>query len=350
MLSVVALLVRVFAIPRNVPRRVGSVSANRWAISPPARAGPIESKRRVHVGRPPLIAELLLPKLRFPPDRIAKFKVVEYRARRLLIDLSFDYKIGQHCRFLPKRNIVDFDTKFQVIKDDYEKLVEDLITNFDMYKFAQRSDFIEGAKSAYDRLKAIGGFDILEDEYVNNFIARIEELYPKKEEIRSKYSMSYAFWQMELPDLAEASIDDVTEEGQKIKLLQEAYQKKMLKQLDEYAEALVRDNREQAKAVLDNLIKKFKDGKKFTEASKDSVTDMITKFQKLNVTEDKAVEAALLNFKSVYLDQYTAKQIQLSKGIQNSMVVDLRQLITIVEDAEQIKALAEAYKSQIKKG
>ena len=285
-----------------------------------------------------------------PPDRIAKFKVVEYRARRLLIDLSFDYKIGQHCRFLPKRNIVDFDTKFQVIKDDYEKLVEDLITNFDMYKFAQRSDFIEGAKSAYDRLKAIGGFDILEDEYVNGFIARIEELYPKKEEIRSKYSMSYAFWQMELPDLAEASIDDVTEEGQKIKLLQEAYQKKMLKQLDEYAEALVRDNREQAKTVLDGLIKKFKDSKKFTEATKDTVTDMITKFQKLNVTEDRAVEAALLNFKSVYLDQYTAKQIQLSKGIQNSMVVDLRQLITIVEDAEQIKALAEAYKSQIKKG
>ena len=284
-----------------------------------------------------------------PPDRIAKFECLDGKARKLLIDMSYEYNIGPHCRFLPKKNILEFETKFQAIKDDYAKLVEDLITNWDMYKFAQRSEFIKAAKAAYVRLQAIGGFDVPEDKYINDFIERIENLYPIKEEIRSKYQMSHVFWQMELPDLAEASVDDVTEEGQKVKLLQEAYQKKMLKQIDEYAEKLVKDNREATKKDIDDVISLLNNSTKFKMSNYNKILNMISRFQRMDITADKTFETALLTFKSKYLDGKTAKQIENSKAIKTSMIEDLIQLNKLISNTEQIKALAEAYKQQIQK-
>jgi hypothetical protein len=282
-----------------------------------------------------------------PPENIAKFKQLDGLARRLLDSMSFPFVFG-NARFMPKKNIVEFDAKFQAIKADYEKLVDDLTLNFDKYKFAMRTDFIAAAKSAHERLCQIVGFTTPLDQYVNEFIARIEKQYPKTDDIRGKYSMTYTAFQMELPDLAEASIDDVSEEGQKIRLLQEAYQKKMRKQMEDYAETLVKSNRDQAKKVIDTLSASLAKGGRFTSATYDMIENMVSKFMRLNITNDVLLETSLVAFKNKFLDNNTAEQIRKNKNIQKEMLADLIVLNKIIEDVGQISALTKAYQDKIK--
>jgi hypothetical protein len=281
-----------------------------------------------------------------PQEKIAKFKKLDGLARRLLDNMSFPFVFG-HARFLPKKNILEFDAKFNAIKDDYEKEVKDLIANFTQYRFAMRTDFIDAAKSAHERLLQIPGFETPLDQYINEFLARIEKLYPKVEDLPSKYAMEYEPWQAEMPDLAESSIDDVTEEGQKIHLLEEGFKKRRLKQMEEYAEKLVKHNRDQAKKVVDTLSASLAKGGRFTSASYDMVAEMINKFQHLNITKDVILEDALVSFKTKYLDLYDAEHIRKNKDTQKLMLQDLVELNKIIENAEQIKALAEAYKTEI---
>ena len=278
-----------------------------------------------------------------PPSIIGALKHQDYLARKLLEGLSLPYIFGS-ARFLPKTNVIEFFDKYKVIEDCYARLVEDLVTNFQNYKFAVRADFVEAAKTAHERLSMQASYTTPLDEYINSFIERIEKKYPRVEDIREKYDMSYTMIQAELPDLAEASIDDVSEEAQKVRLIQEAYKKKHMKQLEKHAEDTVKYIRDIAKDVIDDLISSLSQGKKWTEKTMDKIEDAITRFTKVNVIKDVILEEALVSFKKKYLGGYSSEQIRNSDDIRKDMLKDLTVLSEIVTNVEQINALTEAYK------
>jgi hypothetical protein len=305
-----------------------------------------------------------------PPRIIEKFRHIDYLARKALISKSFNFPFGS-ARFLPKKIFDEFNNEFETLKNNYYALVNDLTSNYDAYKREMRTEFISAAKEAYERLTKLNGLEdqvlciprtvkgpdgkdttvsveITTDQYINEFLDRIEKDYPKVEHLAKRFSMDFVAFQMELPDLTEATIDDVAEENTKINLLQDAFQKKMRKEMEAYAENLVKENRDRANTVIQTLTNNLKKKSRFTETTYNMILNMINSFKMMNIVQDNNLEASLETFKVKYLDGNTSKQIRESDKIQANMLQDLIALNTIIQDAAEIQALAESYKAKIK--
>jgi hypothetical protein len=300
-------------------------------------------------------------KMLVPPEVISRFKRLDHLARTLLLTRSFPFPFGG-ARFVPKKAFVEFVDEFQELQKQYQIEVDGLIENYDKYRIEMRAQFLAAARAAYNRLLQIHGYDglqkkdennnptgeqITEDEFINAFIERIEQCYPTTDKLRDKYSMEFVPFQMELPDLSQASIDDVAAESTKIELLQRGFQSKMRKELESYAQKIVEENRARVQKVVDTLTDNIQNGRRFTEPTMNMVVSMIENFKRLNIAEDTNLENDLVSFKTKYLDPNSAKQIRESEEIQANMLVDLKKLQAAVKDTEQICALAEAYKQKI---
>jgi hypothetical protein len=289
------------------------------------------------------------------PAIMGKFSHSDYLVRSLLVSKSFIFPFGS-ARFLPKKSFDEFNTEFLKLQAEYIGFREDLISNYDRYKREMRTEFVTAAKEAYERITKINGIETILnsdgsdktiDVFVNEFLERIEKNYPNPETLRKKFSMEFSAFQMELPDLTEATIDDVAEEKEKITLLNDAYQKKMAKQMIAFAENLVKEPRERTNAVIDRIIDNLKNGKRFDVRTVDMMYTMIKDFTNLNIVGDLNIEATLNWFKETYLDKYSAKQIKASDSIKNDMLRDIQGIKTMLNDANEIQALAEAYRSKI---
>lgn len=296
-----------------------------------------------------------------PHEILAKFKKLDNKARILLIERSFPFPFG-NARFIPKKAFVEFSGEFEEIKKEYLKQVEDLLTNYDKYRLEMRTHFLAAAKTAYKRVSALHsdeflakkdekgnptGETITEDEFVNSFLDRIEQCYPTKDKIREKYSMDYIPFQMELPDLAQANIDDVAEENTKREILQRGYEIRMKKELQEYATKIVEDNRKRVEDIIRNLKNQLTSTGYFTVKTHGKISRMIDNFRRLNISGDDVIEKALQAFKIKYLNRYSAKEIKNSNEIQTNMIDDIEKLLVALENQERIVALAEAYKQKI---
>jgi hypothetical protein len=338
-----------------------------------------------------------------PPEVIARFRNLDYLARKLLTDSSYPFPFGS-ARFVPKMAYVEFDDAFNNLKKKYELELESLLNNYTKYQYEMRTQFIAAAKTAYRRLSELKGYDgldkkddegnpvyimeivdlgelkdkkgntvyetkvidgrevsvparlideikvpekLTEYEFVNAFIDRIDKCYPSIEQLRKKYDMVYYPFQMELPDLSQASIDDVASECTKASLIQKGYQAKMVKELQGYATKIVEENRARAQKVIDTLANNIAQGKKFSNTTMKMVLKMINDFLKLNITNDETMEKELSNFRDTYLCNNSAKQIHESNEIQNAMLKDLKKLQELVRDNEAISALADAYRQKI---
>jgi archaellum component FlaC len=305
-----------------------------------------------------------------PTATIQKFRHLDYLARKTLENKSYKFPFGS-ARFIPKKIFDEFNTEFETLKNNYMALVSDLVTNYDSYKRQMRTEFISAAKEAYERLTKLNNIEdqilcipriekdangkdvtvmkeVTQDQYINEFLERIERCYPKVESLSRRFSMDFVAFQMELPDLTEATIDDVAEEHEKINLLQEAFQKKMRKEMESYAENIVRENRDRANDIIQTMTANIKNKKRFTETTYNMVLNMINTFISLNITDDIKLEQALMNFKIKYLDGFSSKQIRESTTMQIDMLKDLTQINTIIQDASEIQALAESYRTKIK--
>ena len=255
------------------------------------------------------------------------------------------------------------DAPQEAIAQAVEQLTQDRSTmslvnaNYETYKLAMRNEFLTAAKEAYQRITKINGVEMItmddgtektEDQFINEFLERINKVYPKPDTLRAKFSMSYVPFQMELPDLTEATIDDVAEENEKRTLLTQAYEKKMRKSMEAYAEDLVKQNRDRSNEVITKIIDNLKNGKRFDVRTVEMIANMIKDFSTLNIVGDFNLENTLKWFKESYLDKYNAKQIKESDQIKADMLRDITGIQAMINNAEDIQALATSYRTKIK--
>ena len=281
-----------------------------------------------------------------PPEIIAKFKHMDHLGRKILNTLSFPFPFG-NARFLPKKLFTKFSDDFDQLKLEWDACVVDLVQNYNQYKRDMQADFISAAKEAYERIQKIqGACDKPEADFINEFLARIEKQYPAPDTIFSKFNISFDVYQMEIPDLTEATINDVAEENEKLQLLQQAYQKKMLKEMEAYAEKLVKENRDRANLVLESLKDNLTGKKKYSEKTANAVETMINDFLALDIVDDARLKTALVNFKAKYINGTTSKTIRESSQMKKEMLDELNSISTIVLDAAEMKALANSYREK----
>lgn len=296
-----------------------------------------------------------------PPSIISKFKHLDYEARKLLIERSFPFPFGG-ARFVPKKALVEFSEDFNKIKREYKNEATNLIQNYEKYKLEMRSQFLAAAKIAYERLSKLPSYEGLlkknekgkvtdeemtEDDFINMFLERIDKSYPDTEKIKERFQMEFIPYQMELPDLTQATIDDVVEEKHKMNIIIQGYKNKITKELESYANKIIQDNRNRVQIVISDVSDILKNGKRFTESSVRRIHNTIENFKRLNVTNDRELQEALIKFRTNYLDPNSAKDIRNSNTIQTNMLNDLKAIETIISNTEKINALAQVYKEKL---
>jgi hypothetical protein len=282
-----------------------------------------------------------------PVEVIAELKSLENKARHILIDYSFTFPFGG-ARFIPKKRFMEFVSAIEPVIKRFDEKSDDLANNYTQYRLEMRTEYISAAKEAYVRVTSLSsGIDITEDQFVNQFIERIEKSYPKVEEIRKKFHMDYNVFQVALPDLSQANYEDLLEEGGKIRMMQDAYQKTLYNKVNSFVEGCTNELREKATVVLTKFSKSLAEEKKINESSLTAVKLMIEEYEKMNFVGDKTFLDQLKNFQVRCIDCFSAKTILTDKVIKNLVQQELKVLLRAATNKGAIEELAKKYRASI---
>ena len=282
-----------------------------------------------------------------PPEIQAEFKCLEYKARNLLLKNSLPFEFG-FARFVPKKVMLKFAEDMELIIEEFNKKADDFAANYENYKQVMHPNFLKAAEQAYARMRIITKERVNKENYVAEFMERVEKFYPPADTIRSKFNMSYVPFRMELPDISKGSFDDISEEHSKLKLYEDAYSRAMEKRISSFVDTLVINLRDKAKETLTSIHDVLKSGKCISNITLDRVGRLLDDYETMDIVGDTQIKDMIRNFKNNVLPQYTAKQLRENNGFRKALCDDLQILISAVSDYSGIQALAENYRKQIK--
>lgn len=282
-----------------------------------------------------------------PMEKISEFCHLDYMVRKHLTDHSFPFAFG-NARFVPKKRFMDFMEGFEKIKSSFEAAVKDLCDNYESYKLKVRPDYVKAAHEAYSRMKKFNkDFDEDKDKFINSFLERVDSFYPPAEDIRGKFSMIAVPHQMAMPDLSQATVDDVVSDSNKAELIKSTYQSALYDKIQSYVDDIVGDLRTRAEKVLSILRNNIKQGKRITTASLNTIKKLVEEYENMNIIGDNKFYNELVSFRTRRIDPFTAKQVMASKKLQKEIVEELNGLLSKACNNAEIAAVADAYKKKI---
>ena len=284
-----------------------------------------------------------------PAAAIGETRHWEYVARAALEEYSFPFPMGSG-RYVPRTKLQECTEKIDAAIAGFNRTADDIVANYGQHRLAVRTEFVAAAHEAYRRKTLLcGGLNQTEEVYVNEFLDRIDKVYPTPEELRKKYSMDYVVFQVQLPDLTRATYADIAADADKINLLREAYTEGIRQRINSFAEQVVGQMRTEAGEALKHAVETFKIGKRVTKATLDIVRNMIDRYLTMDLVGDEAFKARLTEFKSRVLDMYKDKDIIGDKGLRSNVVKDLEALAEMAADAGSIHELVEKYRQELSK-
>lgn len=280
-----------------------------------------------------------------PPEIIAQLKHLDYRARRVLSLHSLPFPFGS-ASFVPKKQFVEFAQEFEEVKKKFNKMVQDLLQNYETYRLKMRKEFTQAAHKAYKRLSNRKGCEKDKDKFIRFFLQRIDSHYPTVNEIARKFSMDYVVFQMVLPDISQASYEDVAEEAEKLGLMREAYQEYLKDKVDQFVHDFVAHPRNDLYSHLKSFKESLNQKKRISERYLKSIQQAFDQYEKLDLTGDQHLKDAIEGFKTRCLS-YPAKRFRESEKLQRTVVEELDIILPIISDESVIRRLSEEYRQRV---
>lgn len=282
-----------------------------------------------------------------PAEVIAELRALENRARHILIQHSFTFTFGG-ARFVPKKAFTEFATEIDKVIEHFNNKADDLAANYMTYRMDMRQEYVNAAKEAYARAVSLSkGLDMTKDEFINNFLERIEKSYPEAHEIRKKFHMEYNVFQVALPDISQASYEDLLEEKGKVRLMQDAYQKSLFNKVNSFVDSCTSELRTKATAVLTRFSEALDSDKRINEASLTSIKNMIEEYERMDFVGDTTFLDHLKKFRTRCIDTFSAKTILSDKVVKGMIQRELKFILTVATDKSAIEALAKKYRAEI---
>jgi hypothetical protein len=282
-----------------------------------------------------------------PWEVLGKFDRLEYHARKFLVDHSYPAEFGS-ARFVPKKCFVEFATEMDKTIAKFDAAADDLVKNYQRYKIQVRPDFVKAAHEAYKRVRSLTRKKLDEDTFVKDFLARVDTFYPDVSTLRRRFSLDYVVFQMALPDLTQATYEDIAEEQEKIKLLQSVYERNLNRRIEMFVDGLLEDQRSRAKIALENFNYAVREGGYIRDKSIIAIKRMIKNYEKMDVVGDEGFLSLLQGFKRRLLDVYTPGTIRDSQLLRKSIRDEVAALLSAVSNKEVIQALTKQYREKIK--
>ena len=280
-----------------------------------------------------------------PAEIMSQFKHLDYESRKLLTEKGFSFPFGG-ARFIPKSTMIDFADGMGNLIEKFNAVVEDLISNYDKYKLQMREHYVYAANEAYEKVQS-KGYDKTKDEYINEFLSRVDSFYPSAEDIRKRFGMEYHVFQVALPDLSEASYDDIATESQKMRLLEDSYKKSLYRKINEFTENIVKELRAKAETVIRKVRDNIKEEGRVTERTLKMIRRMIQNYESMNIVGDSVLVGQLKEFKTKYLDGVPAVKYRTDKDFRLEIGDALERLLATATDQVAIDTLISNYKQKV---
>jgi hypothetical protein len=282
-----------------------------------------------------------------PASAMAEIRHLEYQARETVTRYSFPFPFGW-ARFVPRTNLEECTSKLQHLIRCYDDAADKVVSEYDKHRMDMRSEFVTAAHEAYKRRTLLcGGLDQTEDDYVNEFLERINKVYPTPQELRRKYHMDFVVFQVQLPDITRATYEDIAQDADKVRLLREAYTESIRQRVNTFSEQVVAQMRGEATEALSHAAKTFKEGKRLTKATLDVVRKMIDRYESMDLAGDEHFKGKLKEFKTRVLDMYKDKDIISDKGLRTNVTTELECLATMAADEASIRGLVDQYRKEL---
>jgi len=281
-----------------------------------------------------------------PREVIAQFNNLDYQARHTLTTYSYPFAFG-NARFVPKKVFNEFIKKLEEISKEYANLANDFVSKYENYKIDMRPNYVQAAHVAYARFAKMSGYMGDEDEFVNNFLARVDTYYPPVKELREKFSLEYVVYQMAMPDLSQATVDDVVSEEGKAELVKDVYKSALYEKVHAYVDDIVSQLRGKADDVLSLFKNNLNEGKRISEASLNMIRNMISEYEKMDIIGDISFLDKMKAFKAKYIDGTSADKIREDFELKKNMYKELEELSKLASDKSAIQALSDAYRQKI---
>ena len=241
-----------------------------------------------------------------PPDIIREITKVSQKGRRVLEEHSFNTVWG---KFVPWTAFEEWEKENEVARKDFIEMVQNLGNRYDEIVARVKEDYQQMAKDAWRRLYPGSGEPT--DAFVSNFVNKIVEKIPEREELltRFKYDTSYSVILM--PSIVEENIEkgkEIQRESEQkdfeLELerslkerLAEQYVEERQRYIDDFLESTVQTIRKYVAELCDSVLRsmgKLKIRKSLTGNHKKKIRKMIRKVRNLNFYDDKEI-ASLLN-------------------------------------------------------
>lgn len=278
-------------------------------------------------------------------DVARRFKNLDYQARYLLELNSFKFPFGT-ARFVPKKNMVEFSERLHKIIDAFNEESDRFCREYDKEKLAMREEYVRAANDAFDRAQLLCGFAATRDEFVTEYLSRIDGFYPDLASLREKFYMEYVVFEVALPDISRASYGDILEEDQKLKLLEETYKKSIYRKAEQFVQSVVEETRSKVLEVLNRSKVSIQKG-----SMRGTTIKMLAKlsdnFEHMDIMEDVKFRKMLQDFKS-RLSAISLEDLKDNKAVRASVLDDIKMLIAYAENKEEMDALVIRYRETIK--
>ncbi len=291
-------------------------------------------------------------KLLLPHEVMHEFRLVESRARALIDDASYRFPIG-NARFIPKRKFVKTVNELRTLQNKYKELVNDLVTNYQVYRDRMRPTYRKAAEDAYDTRFMKNGSaqtELLQDakeKFVEEFLKRIDACYPDVHSLESKFSIELAVFEVALPKLHESDATDVAQDMTLQSELADEYRRQMQTKITSFVDDAVSVLRQEAIELCRHVSGNITEGKVITTRTVNSLTTFIEKFKDMNFANDRTVEQSLESLRKEILDANPVSDFSTNEELK----IDLqRRLNLIVEQASattDISSVSGEYRRKI---
>lgn len=281
-----------------------------------------------------------------PTEAIRQMHHWEYLARKVVSDHSFPFPFGE-ARFVSRTELDDCIKELDDVISNFDASADELVRKYSEHKIAMRAEFTKAAQDAYRRRATLcGGLSQPEDEYVNEFLERVDRAYPNEGQLRSKYSMTYVVFQVSLPDITRATYEDIARDGERIRVLREAFQMSVEQRVRQFVEDTVGSLRQQARKDLDRAASTLRNGRPSSATFK-IIRKMIERYERMDMFGDDEFKRHLREFKTRVLNRYDAEQVREDDELRSKILQDVEALSSVAINSASISQLVERCKDQV---
>ena len=306
---------------------------------------PADVANAFHLGKKMLVPEAV----------IHQFRSIEALARKVVADNSFSFPIG-YARFVPRSVFEKVHQTLEDYKTQYMALADEMVANFEAYRNEMLPIYQEAARKAYAKKSPTQTeFSLATDtdpiaereEYVHQFMERINSYYPPVESLRRQFYMRWDVYRVAIPDMEASVADEIAHDEHRRQDLINQYEVQTRQKVESFVDTVVQSLRAETVDFFDHVATMVATGKTVGTRTIESMINFIDRYKMMNFTHDSNIEGMLEGLKKDILDAYPASTFKDDEGVKMELH---RRIIAITEAAQNlsdVSAVAGNYRRRI---